>query len=123
MSEILDEMSAIGEVVNWYFNAMYQSDGSLILKAFDEKARVVGLTDGKLQEMSVPRFAEFVAQQQPSAAASEEPFDMRIVTIDVSGGSAMVKVADRYLDRDFIDYLSLIKVDGQWRIFNKLWHT
>ena len=37
--------------------------------------------------------------------------------------AAIVKVADCYLDRDSIDYLSLIEVDGRWRICNKLWQT
>ena len=62
-----------------------------------------------------------LAEDQPSAEAAGEEFDMRIVSIDVSGQAAVVKVADKYIGRDYIDYLSLLKVGGEWLIYNKIW--
>jgi hypothetical protein len=55
-------------------------------------------------------------------AENGEAFDMRIVSTGVTGQVATVKVADLYRGLRFTDYLSLVKVDGQWRIVNKTFH-
>ncbi len=122
MTEQKDDLAQIAEVVNWYFNGMYQSDGALLKRAFHPKAKLSGHTDGKFVEMELEGFAKFAAKQ-PSAEAAGEPFEMRIVSIDVTGLAAIVKVADIYIGRKFTDYLSLLKIDGKWQIYNKLWHT
>ena len=47
---------------------------------------------------------------------------MRIVSIDMTGIEAMVKVEDLYLGFRFTDYLSLLKIDGEWVIVNKTFY-
>ena len=120
MSNIAAEMQQISECVERYFQGMYQSDGAILRSAFHASAAITGNTEGKYAAMDVDSFVSF-AEKQASAAAAGEAYDMRIVAIDVSGDAAMVKVADRYIGRDFIDYLSLLKVDGAWLIHNKIW--
>jgi hypothetical protein len=121
MSKIAAEMQQISDCVERYFQGMYQSDGEILRSAFHASAAITGNTEGKYAAMDVDGFVAF-AEKQPSAAAAGEPYDMRIVTMDISDDAAMVKVADRYLGRDFIDYLSLLKVDDAWLIHNKILH-
>ena len=121
-NEQANDLQQISETVAWYFNGMYRSDGDLLRKAFSDTAMITGHTDGRFTEMDLDTFVEFAASQD-SAQAAGEPFDMRIVALDVTGNAATVKVADHYIGRDFIDYLALLKKDGQWRIYNKLWHS
>ena len=45
------------------------------------------------------------------------------VAVDIAGQVATAKVIDRYLGKRFTDYLSLVKGDKGWRIYNKLWHA
>jgi len=47
---------------------------------------------------------------------------MRIVSIDVTGSVAAVKVADLYIGRRFTDYLSLVKMEDNWVIVDKIFH-
>jgi hypothetical protein len=117
-----EDLDAIAATVDDYFYGMYRSDGSLIEKAFTEDALIIGHTEGSYAQMTRADFAGFVAKQA-SADEAGEPFDMRIVSVDVTVDAAVVKVADRYLGRDFIDYLTLIKKDGRWVIAHKAWHT
>nr|BDT32578.1 hypothetical protein MFMH1_22470 [Myxococcus sp. MH1] len=42
--------------------------------------------------------------------------------VDVTGSAAVVKVSARTAKWDFIDYISLLKVDGRWRIVAKVYH-
>ena len=83
---------------------------------------ITGHKDGRFTEMHLDTFVDFAASQG-SAQAADEPFDMLIVSLDVTGNVAVVKVTDHYIGHDFIDYLASLKKDGQWRIYNKLWHS
>jgi len=123
MEAVQTDEAAIREVVGWYFDGMYRSDPALIEAAFDPAARIMGVTDGEHREMAVADFMTFVGNQQPSAADKGEAFEMRIVSLDITGGTAAVKLEDRYLGRNFIDYLSLVRRDDGWKICHKLWWT
>ena len=61
--------------------------------------------------------AGFVAAQEPSGVEYE------ILSTVVEGTTAAVKVRDKYLGITFLDTLSLIKVDEQWSIYNKLFNV
>jgi hypothetical protein len=43
------------------------------------------------------------------------------VTVEVSRDIASVKVVEEYPQSRYIDYLSLVKFDGAWRIVNKIY--
>ena len=46
-----------------------------------------------------------------------------ILSIDMAGDTAVTRVRDDYLGLTFLDTLSLLKTDGNWRIYNKLFHV
>tara|TARA_B100001057_G_C22762106_1_gene916238 strand:+ start:51 stop:188 length:138 start_codon:yes stop_codon:yes gene_type:complete len=43
--------------------------------------------------------------------------------VDISGNTAVAKVRDGYLGMVFVDTLSLLQLDGQWVIYNKLFYV
>ena len=58
------------EVIEDYFQGMYQSDGARLRRAFHANARIAGHgSDGGFNELTVEQFARFAEKQQPSAAA------------------------------------------------------
>jgi len=73
--------------------------------------------------MSVDDFAGFVAGQQPSAHERGEPARLDILSIEISGETAVARVRDDYLGLTFHDSLSLLLADGRWRIYNKLFNV
>ena len=48
---------------------------------------------------------------------------LEIVSCEIAGQTACVMVRDGYLGMTFLDTLSFLKVDGQWKIYNKLYHV
>jgi len=44
------------------------------------------------------------------------------VSIDVTANEAVAKVAGLYLGLRFTDYLSLLKIDGNWVIVNDMYY-
>jgi len=73
--------------------------------------------------MSVADFAGFVESQQPSPKEKGESARLDIVSLDIAGKTAVSRVRDDYLGMTFLDTLSLLKTDDQWRIYNKLFHV
>ena len=75
----------------------------------------------KTQPSSLEQFFEFV-KATPAPSKSDEKYDMRIVSIDMTGNEAVAKVEDLYLGFRFTDYLSLLNIEGTWVIINKTFY-
>ncbi|MBM3482313.1 MAG: nuclear transport factor 2 family protein [Alphaproteobacteria bacterium] len=118
MTADANEIAAITRTIDDYFKGMHHSDRALIERAFHPDAVIAGNFDGKYRRRTRDGFAEFVSTVPPPAQ-NGVPYDMAIVNIDLAGDAAVVKVRDLYLNRYFVDYLTLLKFDGAWRIINK----
>ena len=68
-------------------------------------------------------FADFVGSQQPSPKENSDEIMLEIVSCEIAGKTASVKVRDKYLGAIFLDTLSFINIDGDWKIYNKLFHV
>lgn len=119
----MSDEQQIREVIQTYFDCMFESDAEKARIAFHPNARITGYNRGELQEMKVDDFATFVASQQPSASQKGEAPIIEVLSIDVAGDTAVARVRDVYLGRCFLDTLSLLKTNGNWQIYNKLFHV
>ena len=113
----------IEKVVQLYFDCMHESDADKARQAFHPNAKITGYNRGQLQQMSVDDFASFVARQQPSPRDKGEAAVIDLVSLEIDGDIAVARVRDGYLGRTFLDILSLLRVDGGWCIYNKLFHV
>lgn len=118
----MDDETGIRQAIEHYFQGLYHSDVDRLERAFHPNAWIVGLDEGVLKEMTLRQFLAF-ASAQPAAGKAGESFDMEILQIQVDGDIASARVADTYIGRRFIDHLALVRLDGEWRIYNKLWHV
>jgi hypothetical protein len=57
------------------------------------------------------------------SAGKEEQGDLQIASIDIAGNIASVKVEEDYPTSHYTDYVSLLKLDGQWKIVNKVFYA
>ncbi len=119
----MSEQAAIETIIQTYFDSMFESSSEKAKAAFHADARITGYLGGDLLNMSVGDFAAFVADQQPSAKAKGEEPKLDIVSIDIAGEVAIAKVRDDYLGHTFLDLLSFMKIDDDWRIQNKVFHV
>lgn len=115
--------AAIQSTIQTYFDCMYESSAEKTHAAFHPSAKITGYMESGLTEMSVDQFAGFVAKQQPSPREKGAPARLDILSIEVAGNTAVARVRDDYLGLTFLDTLSLLKTDGEWRIYNKLFHV
>lgn len=121
MNEHPTDLELIQQTVQYYFDGLYNSDIEKLKKAFHTNSQVIGYFQGTLLFNSLEQFLEFV-KATPAPSESGEEYDMKIVSIDVTGDQAVAKVSDLYLGFRFTDYLSLLNIDGNWVIVNKTFH-
>lgn len=119
----MNDEEQIRSTIQTYFDCMYESSAEKTHAAFHRDAKITGYLEDELHEMTVKDFADFVASQQPSAKEKGEPARLDILSVDIAGNTAAVKVRDDYLGMTFMDTLSLLKADDKWSIYNKLFHV
>ncbi|MFP6796311.1 MAG: nuclear transport factor 2 family protein [Pseudomonadales bacterium] len=117
------DQDLIQKTIQTYFDCMYESDPDKVRRAFHPNARITGYINGRLQEMTVPTFADMVAGQQPSAKEKGEAIQLETVSLDIAGDTAIARVRDGYIGLIFLDTLSFLKAEGEWVIYNKLFHV
>ena len=119
----MSDQQQIKDAIHTYFECMYESSEDKTHAAFHPDAKITGYLEDGLHQMSVNEFADLVASQQPSAKEKGEPARLDILSIDIAGDTAVTRVRDDYLGLTYLDTLSLLKTDGNWRIYNKLFHV
>lgn len=117
------DLAAIDATIQTYFDCMYESSAKKAHAAFHPGAKITGYMGDALAEMTVEDFAQFVASQQPSAKSKGEPARLDVLSIDIAGDTAVARVRDDYLGNTYLDTLSLLKCEGAWQIYNKLFHV
>ena len=119
----MTEQDQIQKVIELYIDSMENSDPDKVKIAFHANAKVVGYLHGDFMELSTEEFAGFVASQKPSPKEKNENIIFDILSCDIEGTIASVKIRDQYLGITFLDILSLIKQEGEWKIYNKLFNV
>jgi|TARA_B100001113_G_scaffold257125_1_gene212379 hypothetical protein len=119
----MSDKDQVKNIVQLYVDSMDESNPDKVKEAFHTNAKVVGYLHGDFLEMSVDDFANFVASQQPPPQEKGENVVYEILECEIEGTTGCVKVRDTYLGITFLDTLSFIKNDGEWRIYNKLFNV
>ena len=119
----MTNLEQIEQCINLYYEGCCESDGKKIKEAFDESAMISGYLPDGLHEMNLNDFAGFVSAQQPSPKEKGDNEFLEIISSDIVGDTAIVKIREEYLGMIFIDSFSFLKKDDTWRIYTKLFHV
>jgi hypothetical protein len=112
------EDAAVRAAVNQYLKGHATGSGDEMRKAFLPTAHIEGIRDGKFVSWTVD---EYVSRFQGKPAADEASRKRTIDRVDFSGTAAMARATLVHGATTFVDYFVLLKVDGQWKIANKVY--
>lgn len=115
------DMSAVEACIQNYFEALYTGNTDLLMgSVFHPNAHLYAANlGGDFTDWPMDEFRK-VIEGRPSPEAAGAERRERIVSIDEAGpDTVMVKVEVLVGTRDFVDYLSLLRLDGDWRIISK----
>ena len=110
-------------VVEAYINSAYESDGALTRKIFDDDAKVTGYIKGKLIRQTKEDWATFVEKNIPSPKEQGKSKSYEILMVDTGEETAVVKVKSEYINIIFTDTLLFLRVDNEWKIYNKVFEA
>jgi hypothetical protein len=116
-----EDKKAVAVPLESYLKAQSTGDGELIRKAFHAEAKIMYFRDGKFTQLSAEEFAARFKGGPP--AADEEKRKRSFEIIDVAGSAAIAKVVLDYPSVKFTDYMTLLKIDGEWKIINKTFYS
>ena len=112
----------IEKVIQKYFDLLYIGNEDLIETVFLPEANVSSLYNDKIVKIDMDGFRKRITERK-SPESIGEIRDDKIIMIDISSpNTAMVKVKCNILHNNYIDYLSLFKVSGKWKIISKVFH-
>lgn len=110
------EEEAVRGVLQEYFAGQATGDGSHFARIFHPNANLYWIRDGKYAERtSRDWIAAASGKPQPDDAQRRR----RIAQVDVAGNAAQAKLVTEAPNARVTDYMSLLKVDGEWKIVAK----
>ena len=112
------EEAGVRAAVNQYFKGHATGNGDEMRKAFLPTAHIEGNRQGKFTSWTVD---DYVRNFTGKPAADEATRQRTIDNVNVSGTAAMARATLVHGQTTFVDYFVLLKVDGEWKIANKVY--
>jgi hypothetical protein len=110
----------IPRVLADYFDALYFCDTEKLQRVFHPRAIYATADEAPLLYRTMEEYVPVVAARQ-SPASRNEPRRDYIDAIEVAGeNTAFARVRCSIGSRDFVDFLTLVRTDGAWRIIAKV---
>ena len=114
------EKAAVRVPLENYIKGHATGDGEYMKKAFHTEGSLIFIRDGKYATRS---FADYIAGFTGKPAADEAQRKRSIEAIDVNGNAAVAKIILDYPSARFVDYMTLLKINGEWKIVNKSFYA
>jgi hypothetical protein len=111
------EEAAVRAAIEHYFRAHATGLGEHHRKVFHPEAKLFFINDGKFAQRTSE---EYIAGSPGKPAADEAQRKRTIELIDITGDAAVAKLVLDYPNAKLTDYMSLLKIDGEWKIVNKV---
>ncbi len=112
------EHDAIAEVVQRYIDGAKSGKGDDMKPAFHEDATIFGYVGADLFAGPIQQLFAWNDENGPASG-----LDARIANIDLVDTVATVRLElDNWTGHRFTDLFTLLKLDGEWKITNKVFH-
>jgi hypothetical protein len=103
-----------------YLQGHATGDGAHFRAAFHPEAKLFFIRDGKVTTRTSE---EYIAGARGTPPADEPQRKRWIESVDIAGNAGVAKIILDYPTARFVDYMSLLKVDGEWKIVNKTFYS
>jgi len=114
-STTITDAEQIAAKIEGYTRGCKTGDGTYLKEAFHPDARMFGAVGDERYDVPIFGGMDAAVAHQPTG-----DHDARILSIDVTGDAACVKLAESgFWGLDFVDYFLLSRIDGEWQIVAK----
>ena len=114
----IDDLDAITATIQLYIDGSIEGDLTKLQQAFHVDARMFGDLGGVRYDVPIQTFFD-LAVAEPTGGHRT-----KIISIDHVGDGAVVVLAEEgYSGLDYVDFFTLVRVDGEWKIANKVYSS
>jgi hypothetical protein len=112
------EYDAIAQTIQHYIDGAKSGKGDDMRPAFHESATIFGYAGPDLMAGPIEELFAFNDENGPA-----QDIHARITSIDLADTVATVRLEiDNWTGDRYTDLFTLLKVDGTWKIMNKVFH-
>jgi hypothetical protein len=118
MSTVAAGNETVVGTVQLYIEGVATGDAAKLEQAFHQDARMYGAVDG--QRYDVP-ISEMIKMIESQPADTDGSFGASVQSVADEGDAAIVTIEEHgfWGALSFVDYFSLARIDGSWKIVNK----
>lgn len=110
----MNDILAVQQAIEKYFKTTYEQNPQGVREVFHPDAHIAGSIGDLNIDLTVDDFAKRVENQ-----GQDYPYNKSIKTLSVNKDIAHAECYVQVGDRFFTDYISLLKIDGEWKIRHK----
>lgn len=116
----MGDFQAVSNAISDYLDGLYLCDTDLLAQVFHPQAIYATADETPLLFRTMDEYFPVVAART-SPASRNEPRMSAIESIDFAGeNTALARVRCTFAAKDFVDFLTFVRVDGNWRIISKV---
>ncbi len=117
------EKAAVRVPLENYIKAHATGDPEYARKAFHTEGNMIWIREGKYSMESFDSFIKRAFTGKPAADEEQRKNGRKIEAIDVNGNAAVAKIILDYPTVKFVDYMTLLKINCEWKIVNKSFYA
>ncbi|MBV1877999.1 MAG: nuclear transport factor 2 family protein [Pseudomonadales bacterium] len=116
----MSDFSGVNKTLNIYFDGLYYCDTDRLAMAFHPKAIYATADESPFLYRTMAEYFPIVTARESGAAREEARRDV-IDGIEFAGkNTAFARVRCSLGSRDFIDFLTLVRLEKRWQIMSKV---
>lgn len=117
----MSDFIAIETLINDYFQALHHKDVAKIEAIFWDHASITGYYEGEFVHSKLHDYLSILKRMSAPNMIGED-FDMEVVSIELKGNMAAVKTRYLFQALEYVDFLTLLNINGQWKIIQKTFY-
>jgi putative lumazine-binding protein len=115
----LSDYDAIAKTIQHYIDGAVSGKGEDMKPAFHKDATIFGYIGADLLAGPIQQLFDWNDQNGPATG-----LEAQITSIDIVGMIATVRLElDNWTGHRFTDQYTMLKIDGEWKIMNKVFHA
>lgn len=114
------EEAAVRAALQHYLDGHATGKAEVMARAFHPEAHLTWIADGELRTRSLEDYLGGMTGTPPADEAERRRW---IESVDIAGTAATGKIVLDYPNARFVDYMSMLRVDGEWKIVHKSFHV
>ena len=111
------ERKKIEQTVSYYLDGGTNNDFETLKKAFHKNASMKFISGAGYKEVNAVDFFENAIKPGPKQNRKTS-----IVAINITGNAANAQLRIDYPTFFLMDFMNLLKIDGEWKIVSKIFH-